>query len=218
MYTIKQGDTLYAIAKSLNTTVAAIEAANPGIQPSNLQIGASIKIPAGSGGGLQTHQPVSQATQYTIQQGDTFYVIASRVGIPIEAIESSNPGVDPSKLQVGQVINVPQNAGPVPGPSVTVIPNPGGNYVSYSGSSSNFPHPQHWAPYHALWHHNSALMRHRNTSQQIAHIGRAIEIASSESGIDPRIILCLIMQESGGHVAVPDTFSRLNFHITFMVI
>jgi len=205
MYTIKQDDTLYAIANSLNTTVAAIEAANPGIQPSSLQIGVSIKIPAGFDAGTSTHQPVLHITQYTIQQGDTFHAIASRFSITISAIESSNPGVDPAKLQVGQVINLPKNEAPIP---AATIPNLGGSYVSYAGPSSNFPHPQQWAPYQALWHHNSALMKHRNTLQQIAHIGRAIEIASSESGIDPRIILCLIMQESGGHVAVPDTFSK----------
>jgi len=44
-YTIKAGDTLYALAKAYNTTVAAIVAANPGINPNNLRIGQVICIP-----------------------------------------------------------------------------------------------------------------------------------------------------------------------------
>ncbi len=44
-YTIKSGDTLFALAKRYNTTVAAIMAINPGIDPNNLQIGQVICIP-----------------------------------------------------------------------------------------------------------------------------------------------------------------------------
>ncbi|KAI4283148.1 MAG: hypothetical protein L6R38_002371 [Xanthoria sp. 2 TBL-2021] len=48
-YTIKKGDTLYEIAKAHNTTVEAIEKANPGINPKTLQIGQVIQLPGGGG-------------------------------------------------------------------------------------------------------------------------------------------------------------------------
>jgi LysM repeat protein len=205
MYTIKQGDTLYAIANALHTTVAAIEAVNPSINPSNLRIGATIKILAGTGGASEAlSQPLSPSSQYTIQQGNTFYSIASKLRLPIGALETANQGTDPTKLQIGQTINLPT---PSTNQAPPLIPNPGGSYIGYSGPSSNFPNPLHWAPYPVLWHRNSALMSHRNTPQQISLIGQAIEIAARESGIDARIILCLIMQESGGFVGVPDTFN-----------
>lgn len=38
-YTIKAGDTFWKLAKTYNTTVAAIQAANPGVNPNKLQIG-----------------------------------------------------------------------------------------------------------------------------------------------------------------------------------
>ena len=47
-YTIKQGDTLFQIAQTYNTTVDAIIIANPQINSNNLVIGEEIIIPFGS--------------------------------------------------------------------------------------------------------------------------------------------------------------------------
>lgn len=45
-HTIVSGDTLYALAKTYNTTVDKIIAANPGIMPNSLQVGRIICIPS----------------------------------------------------------------------------------------------------------------------------------------------------------------------------
>ena len=45
VYTVIQGDTLIRIAARLNITLEALLAANPGIQPSALQVGMQLKIP-----------------------------------------------------------------------------------------------------------------------------------------------------------------------------
>ncbi|MHB8172675.1 MAG: LysM peptidoglycan-binding domain-containing protein [Thermincolia bacterium] len=42
---IKAGDTLFKLADKFNTTVQAIKALNPGINPLNLKVGTTIKIP-----------------------------------------------------------------------------------------------------------------------------------------------------------------------------
>lgn len=47
-YTIKKGDTLAEIAKAHGITLAALQAANPGVKPESLQIGQVINIPGGS--------------------------------------------------------------------------------------------------------------------------------------------------------------------------
>ncbi|HAN86355.1 MAG TPA: hypothetical protein DCQ13_01790 [Firmicutes bacterium] len=47
-----------------------------------------------------------------MRSGDTFYRIAQRAGISISALTAANPGVDPNRLRVGQVICVPRAAPP----------------------------------------------------------------------------------------------------------
>ena len=45
IYTVRAGDTLFAIAQRFNTTIQAIINANPGIDPNRLVIGQRICIP-----------------------------------------------------------------------------------------------------------------------------------------------------------------------------
>lgn len=51
---------------------------------------------------------------YTIKAGDTFYNIARTFGISLDALIAANPGVDPNRLFIGQVICVPTAAPPPP--------------------------------------------------------------------------------------------------------
>ncbi len=44
-YTVRPGDTLSGIASQVGTTIDAIVALNPGLQPNELQVGATLKIP-----------------------------------------------------------------------------------------------------------------------------------------------------------------------------
>ncbi|MBC8591018.1 LysM peptidoglycan-binding domain-containing protein [Wansuia hejianensis] len=107
-YTIKQGDTLYNLARRYNTTVEAIMAVNPGIDPNNLQIGQIICIPKGS-----TPPGCPPGTfSYTIKQGDTLYNLARRYNTTVEAIMAVNPGIDPNNLQIGQIICIPKSSTP----------------------------------------------------------------------------------------------------------
>lgn len=109
-YTIKSGDTLYFLAIRYNTTVEAIMAINPGIDPKNLQIGQVICIP-------QTAPPLPPCPNgfyYTIRPGDTFYKLSQQFNVPLQAIIDANPGVDPNNLQIGQIVCIPQAAPPMP--------------------------------------------------------------------------------------------------------
>ena len=51
--------------------------------------------------------PISnRAIKHTIQPNDSLYWLAQRFNTSIEAIISANPGIDLSKLYIGQIINV----------------------------------------------------------------------------------------------------------------
>jgi LysM repeat protein len=115
-YTIRRGDTLWMIAQRYYTSVAAIRAANPGLNPQNLTVGQTICVPARraprppfptppSGGG-SSRCPVGLRT-YTIQRNDTLWQIAQRFCTTVDTIMAVNRGLTPSNLRVGQTILIP---------------------------------------------------------------------------------------------------------------
>lgn len=81
----------------------------------------------------------SQATEYTIAQGDTFSALAKKFGVKVKAIEEANPGVDPAKLKIGQKIHIPAPPaaaapGATPAPTADATAAPGEQmYVVKSG-------------------------------------------------------------------------------------
>ena len=101
LYIIRAGDTFFLLAQGFGTTVQAIEQANPGVNPNNLQIGQQICIPQAPAPGCPG------GFEYTIRAGDTFFLLAQRFGVTVQAIELANPGVNPNNLQIGQVICIP---------------------------------------------------------------------------------------------------------------
>lgn len=144
---------------------------------------------------------------YTIKQGDTLFEIAKKHNISLQTLEAANPGVNPKNLQTGQVIKLPggQQHPPKGIPGSQGGTNGGGDYVKYHGPASGYPSPSQWATYDFLWKQNSRLMKFNDSDSEIAQIHQAIEKVASESGVDVRVILCIIMQESGGNVRVQTT-------------
>ena len=49
---------------------------------------------------------------YVIRSGDTFYHIAISYNISLDALMRANPGVDPNRLFIGQIICVPSSTQP----------------------------------------------------------------------------------------------------------
>ena len=60
---------------------------------------------------MSSNPPCEGARAYTVRPGDTFYLIARELGVPVEEILRLNPGRDPDNLLTGSVICVPLLAG-----------------------------------------------------------------------------------------------------------
>lgn len=207
-YTIASGDTFFEIAKRFKVSVADIQNSNPGVRPEALQVGQVINIPGSSAGHDEPRPaPVPAAGTYSIKSGDTFDAIAKRLGVDITAIQSLNSGVKPESLQVGQIINVPDKPVVIDHDDVKHLKYHIEGYENLSGPVTNFPHPSRWASYEHLFKTNERLMLLSSTPSEVASIKKWIPIIAHESGVDPRVILCIIMQESGGNVRVPTTLS-----------
>jgi LysM repeat protein len=60
--------------------------------------------------GATTEKPARRGSRkkrfYTVQSGDTFGRIASKVGISVERLQSLNPGISSNALQVGQKLRI----------------------------------------------------------------------------------------------------------------
>ncbi len=57
------------------------------------------------------------STPYIIRAGDTFFTLAQRFNTTVDAIMRANPGVDPDRLFIGQVICIPSSSPTPPPPS-----------------------------------------------------------------------------------------------------
>lgn len=127
-YTIRPGDTLFLLAQRFNTTVAAIQRLNPGIDPNRLQIGQVICIP----GAMPPTTCPQGSFPYTIRSGDTLFLLAQRFNTTVAAIMQINPGINPNRLMIGQTICIP---GAMPPP---LPPCPNGFYYTIRAGDTLF--------------------------------------------------------------------------------
>ena len=102
MYTVKKGDTLYAIAQKYGTTVKAIQDLNY-LKDINLSVGQVIRIP-------EMYTPEDQMIMpsyinYIVKPGDTLYSIARANNISVDTLIKDN-GLTSNTLSVGKNIRI----------------------------------------------------------------------------------------------------------------
>jgi len=107
-YSGQNEEVIRQLAEAINTNREAIvksAEASSGASP-NAQIAG--EAGAASSGETGTSQ-IEADGSYAIEAGDTFAKIAQQSGISLQALLDANPGVDPRRLRIGQIIVLPTN-------------------------------------------------------------------------------------------------------------
>lgn len=94
-YTIKKGDTLYAVAKKKDTTVAAIMKLNPGVSEKNFKAGEVIRLPKPGTGVKKVETTVEEERltgfdTYKVNKNDTWESISQKTGVDAQEIKDFN--------------------------------------------------------------------------------------------------------------------------------
>lgn len=111
-YTVAAGDSLYTIARKLNTTVNDLMLLN-NLSTSALSIGQVLKIPT----------TTETSNTYVVMSGDSLYSIANKYGITADQLKEAN-NLTSNLLSVGQKLNIPEK-------STTSIPSTSQKHTEY---------------------------------------------------------------------------------------
>jgi LysM repeat protein len=117
-YAIARGDTLSTIAHKFHVTVKAIQDANPNVQPTKLQIGQKLHIPAPTTSATTGAAPTDMGAAagngdqvYTVKSGDNLIGIAKQYGTTVKAIRAEN-NLPTDRIRVGQKLKIPKGSTP----------------------------------------------------------------------------------------------------------
>lgn len=129
---VQRGDTLSEIAQRGGVPLARLQRFNPDVDARRLAVGQRLLMPTD-----QERAPSGGPYRYQIRPGDTYSGIAQRFGTRISHIQAANPGVEPTALRIGQLIQVPLGASgsarpsggsgsaPASAPARASLPDPG---------------------------------------------------------------------------------------------
>lgn len=116
-HVVQKGESFSTIAPKYNVTVRAIQAANPTVNPTRLQIGQKLVIPPPSAPAVTgvngVAAPVSATSEliYTVKAGDNLTKIAAAHRTTISAIRRANNLVT-DQIKVGDKLKIPASATP----------------------------------------------------------------------------------------------------------
>jgi len=101
-YTVAVGDTLNSIAKRFGINLSGLIDLNPTLRLRTLTEGMVLCVPR-----VPVTPTCLNGTLYTVNEGDSFYMIALRNRVSLNALLEANPDANPYDLKVGQEICLP---------------------------------------------------------------------------------------------------------------
>ena len=103
IHVVRQGETLFSIARRYGTSVEAICAANGIADPARIYAGQRLVIPTSS----VSAAPAAAGTTHVVQPGENLYRIALRYGTTVRALAELNSLTNPNHVVVGQHLLIP---------------------------------------------------------------------------------------------------------------
>lgn len=105
-YTVQKSEGLYRISKTFEVTQEELVKLNPKLQTEGLKYGQTIYVPVKDAPKAENTDN-AQYIKHVVQPKETFYALSKRYGASAEAIQAANPGLDPTKMQIGTTILIP---------------------------------------------------------------------------------------------------------------
>lgn len=178
LYTIRQGDTLSAIADRYGTTVAKLVKVNR--LPGNgdlILAGRTLQVPGGGQSGAATGRT------HLVAGGDTVSGIAARYGIAPAALKRANGIGADNVVRLGATLRIPGKS--------AAQPSSGNTFAGRTYSSSVVS---------AAAHNRGRLARRGAPSRE--HMRDLIAATARKHGVDPALALAVSYQESGWNQSV----------------
>ncbi|MFW5769066.1 MAG: LysM peptidoglycan-binding domain-containing protein [Spirochaetota bacterium] len=116
VYTVREGDTLYALSRHYGVSVDMIRRYNLGVRPALLQIGTHLVIPAfeevpsfaGQHTAALAESPSGYSDRYTVRKGDTLWSISRRFGVSLEELARANSLDLSGIIREGTILKIPE--------------------------------------------------------------------------------------------------------------
>lgn len=102
------GETLYAIARNNNCSVATIYELNPKIKGKTLQTNTILYLPNKNRNSTVAVavDPTEKKSYHIVLKGDSFFSIASKYGISVSQLEDLNPTIKPKRIKEGMIVKL----------------------------------------------------------------------------------------------------------------
>lgn len=116
IHTVDSGDTYWIISQRYNVDIYSLMSANDATEKTVLNVGDQIIIPSDE----------KKTEVYTVDSGDTFWIISQKKNVSIEELMKVNNADENTMLYIGQEIMIPQNS------SSTDSTNSTDSYITYN--------------------------------------------------------------------------------------
>ena len=97
------------VAACGGTTTTPAPSPSPTSAPTDLYAQSPAPSEAASTAPEASAAPTTPAgsTTYKVKAGDTMWAISQKLGISLSALKAANPTIDPTKMKIGEILNIP---------------------------------------------------------------------------------------------------------------